>query len=83
MQFVQLNSSRWTKRTSATTTVRVYGTTDTVQLILNGQAVGAPKPPAGDHIYMWPITLRPGANTMTITGTRDGRVCTDTATWTL
>ncbi|MFI6099882.1 glycoside hydrolase family 2 protein [Lentzea sp. NPDC051213] len=81
--FVHLNSARWTQRTVATTTVRAYGTTDTVQLTLNGQAVGAPKPPAADHIYTWPITLRPGANTVTITGVRDGRAYTDTATWTL
>ncbi|MDX8033252.1 glycoside hydrolase family 2 TIM barrel-domain containing protein [Lentzea sp. BCCO 10_0856] len=81
--FVHLNSARWTQRTTAATTVRAYGTTDNVQLTLNGVAVGAPKPPASDHIYTWPITLRPGANTVTITGTRDGRAYTDTATWTL
>ncbi|WP_222598423.1 glycoside hydrolase family 2 protein [Lentzea tibetensis] len=81
--FVHLNSARWVQRTTAATTVRAYGTTDTVQLILNGQAVGAPKPPAADHICAWPITLRPGVNTVTITGTRDGRTYTDTATWTL
>ncbi|MFS8095712.1 beta galactosidase jelly roll domain-containing protein [Lentzea alba] len=81
--FVHLNSARWTQRTVAATTVRAYGTVENVQLILNGQAVGAPKPPAADHIYTWPITLRPGANTVTITGVRDGRAYTDTATWTL
>ncbi|MGW6931385.1 glycoside hydrolase family 2 protein [Lentzea sp. NPDC054927] len=81
--FVHLNSARWTQRTAAATTVRAYATTDNVQLILNGVAVGAPKPPAPDRIYTWPITLRPGANTVTITGTRDGRAYTDTATWTL
>ncbi|SFR24743.1 beta-galactosidase [Lentzea waywayandensis] len=81
--FVHLNSARWTQRTAAATTVRAYGTTDTVQLTLNGVAVGGPKPPASDHIYTWPISLRPGANTVTITGTRDGRTYTDTATWTL
>ncbi len=81
--FVHLNSARWTQRTAASTTVHAYGTTDTVQLTLNGVAVGAPRPPAADHIYTWPITLRPGVNTVTITGTRGGRAYTDTATWTL
>ncbi|WP_196778119.1 glycoside hydrolase family 2 protein [Lentzea aerocolonigenes] len=79
--FVHLNSARWTSRTVASTTVRAYGTTDNVQLLLNGVAVGAPKPRA--DVHTWPITLRPGANTVTITGTRDGRAYTDTATWTL
>ncbi|MEU0884652.1 glycoside hydrolase family 2 TIM barrel-domain containing protein [Lentzea sp. NPDC005914] len=81
--FVHLNSARWTQRTAASTTVRAYATTDNVQLTLNGAAVGGPRPPAADHIYTWPITLRPGSNTVTITGTRDGRAYTDTATWTL
>ncbi|MGW4212412.1 glycoside hydrolase family 2 TIM barrel-domain containing protein [Lentzea sp. NPDC004789] len=81
--FVHLNSARWTQRTAAATTVRAYGTTDTVQLFLNGVAVGTPKPPAADHICTWPITLRPGVNTVTVTGVRDGRAYTDTATWTL
>ena len=79
--FVHLNSARWTQRTAAATTVRAYSTVDNVQLILNGVAI--PKPPAADHIYTWPITLRPGANTVTISGPRDGRAYTDTATWTL
>ena len=79
--FVHLNSARWTQRTAAATTVRAYSTVQDVQLILNG--VTMPKPPAADHIYTWPITLRPGTNTVTITGTRDGRAYTDTATWTL
>lgn len=81
--FVHLNSARWTQRTAAATTVRAYGTVDNVRLVLNGQPVGSPKPPAPDHIYTWPITLQPGVNTVTITGTRAGQTCTDTATWTL
>ena len=81
--FVHLNSARWTQRTAAATTVRAYATVDNVQLVLNGQAVGSPKPPAGDRIHTWPITMRPGANTVTITGVRGGQTYTDTATWTL
>jgi beta-galactosidase len=81
--FVHLNSARWTQRTAAATTVRAYGTTDTVALTVNGQAVGAPQPPSADHIVTWPITLSPGANVVCIAGTRGGQTYTDTATWTL
>ena len=80
--FVHLNSSRWTQRTAANTTVRAYGTTDAVSLTVNGVQVGAPKTSA-DHIYTWPVTLRAGANVVTVSGTRGGQTYTDTATWTL
>ena len=34
--FVYITSRRWTARTAATTTVKVYATTDSVTLTLNG-----------------------------------------------
>lgn len=80
--FVHLNSARWTQRTVAATTVRAYGTVDSVSLSVNGVRVGAPSS-AADHLYTWPVTLRPGANVVTVSGSRGGQVYTDTATWTL
>jgi beta-galactosidase len=81
--FVYLTSRRWTDRTSATTTIKVYGTVDSVQVTVNGVPVGAAKT-STNHIYSWPgVTLSPGANTVRVTGTRGGVTYTDTATWTL
>jgi beta-galactosidase len=81
--FVYLTSRRWTDRTTATTTIKVYGTADSVQVLLNGVALGAAKT-STNHIYSWPnVTLSPGANTVEVIGTSGGTTLTDTVTWTL
>lgn len=81
--FVYLTSRRWTDRTTATTTIKVYGTVDSVQVTINGVPVG-PAKTSSNHIYSWPgVRLSPGANTVRVTGTRGGITYTDTATWTL
>jgi beta-galactosidase len=81
--FVYLTSRRWTDRTAATTTIKVYGTVDIVQVTINGVPVG-PALTSTNHIYSWPgVRLSPGANTVRVTGTRGGVAYTDTATWTL
>ncbi|SDZ42964.1 beta-galactosidase [Amycolatopsis xylanica] len=79
--FVYLTSRRWTQRTAASTTVKVYGTADSVSLSLNGTPVSTKT--SADHIFTWPITLKPGPNVLTVTGTRAGQTFTDTVTWTL
>ena len=81
--FVYLTSRRWTDRTSPATTVKVYGTADSVILKVNGVQVGAAKTSA-NHIYSWAgVTLSPGANTVEVTGSRGGATYTDSVTWTL
>jgi beta-galactosidase len=80
--FVYIASRRFVNRTSATTTVKVYGTADSVSLTINGVAVGSPKT-STNHIFSWPVTLSPGANVVQVTGTRGGTTYTDTATWNL
>jgi beta-galactosidase len=81
--FVYITSRRWTDRTTAVTTIKVYGTVDSVTLTLNGVALG-PAKTSTNHIYSWPnVTLAPGANTVQATGTRGGTTYTDTVTWTL
>ncbi|MGP4014789.1 glycoside hydrolase family 2 protein [Saccharopolyspora sp. 5N708] len=78
--FVHLTSKRWTNRSDATTTVKVYGTVDSVTLTVNGVSMGART--SSDHIYTWPdVRLSTGANDVVVTGTRDGATHTDTATW--
>jgi beta-galactosidase len=79
--FAYITSRRWTQRTVAATTVKVYGTADSVSLSLNGKVVSSKT--SSDHIYSWPITLTPGQNVVTVTGTRGGSTFTDTVTWTL
>lgn len=81
VSFVYVTSRRWTQRTVAATTVKVYGTADSVTLSLNGKVVSTKT--SATHIYTWPVTLTPGQNVVTVTGTRAGKTFTDTATWTL
>jgi len=81
--FVYLTSRRWTDRTAAVTTIKVYGSVDSVTLTLNGVALG-PAKTSTNHIYSWPnVTLAAGTNTVVATGTRGGTTYTDSVTWTL
>jgi beta-galactosidase len=79
--FAYITSRRWTQRTVAATTVKVYGTADSISLSLNGTVVSSKT--SADHIYSWPITLSRGQNVVKVTGTRGGQAFTDTVTWTL
>jgi beta-galactosidase len=81
--FVYITSRRWTSRTAATTTIKVYGNVDSVTLRLNGVALGAAKT-STNHIYSWAnVTLAHGANTIQATGTVGTTTYTDTVTWNL
>jgi beta-galactosidase len=81
--FVYITSRRWTDRTAAVTTIKVYGTADSVLLTLNGVQLGPPKK-SDNHVYTWPdVTLRPGINHVQAFGTRAGTTYTDLVTWTL
>jgi beta-galactosidase len=81
--FVHLTSDRFTERTATTTTVKVYGTADSVQLLVNGTPVGPPKTTT-NHVYVWPqVTLAPGVNTVEVVGTQGADTYTDRATWTV
>jgi beta-galactosidase len=79
--FVYITSRRWTQRTAAQTTVKIYGTADSARLTHNGTVISTKT--SADHIYTWPITLTRGQNTITVTGTRAGQTYSDTVTWTL
>jgi beta-galactosidase len=81
--FVHLTSARWVQRTAATTTVKAYGTADSVRLVVNGVPVGPPRAAAG-HVFTWPgVVLAPGPNRVEVIGTRAGSTFVDAATWTL
>jgi beta-galactosidase len=81
--FVYITSRRWTERIEAITSVKVYGTADSVQLTVNGVAIGPPVALTG-HVYTWTgVALAPGANTIAVTGTADGTPVTDDVRWSL
>ena len=80
--FVYITSRRWTERTNATTTVKVYGNVDNAVLTVNGTSMGTVS--SSDHIYRWPnVVLAPGANTVTVTGSRGTETFSDSVVWTL
>jgi beta-galactosidase len=80
--FVYLTSRRFTTRTVASTTVKVYANADSVTLRLNGVTVSTKT--SSNRIYSWPATtLRPGSNLIEVSGVRGGVTYTDSATWTL
>lgn len=68
---LHVNSRRWTQRTAASTTVVVYANAGPVQLRLNGVDQGPGH--VDGTVHTWPVTLRPGANTVVATsgGLRD------------
>ncbi|WP_405010047.1 glycoside hydrolase family 2 TIM barrel-domain containing protein [Kitasatospora sp. NBC_01539] len=77
-----ITGRRWTSRTAATTEVKVYSNAAEVTAVLNGTSLGRRTGP--DHIFKWTgVTLRQGANTLTVTATIAGTTHTDTVTWTL
>jgi beta-galactosidase len=79
--FVYLTSRRWTARTAASTTVKVYANVDSVTLKLNGSTVSTKT--SSNHIYTWAVTLAPGANLVEVSGSRGGVTYTDAVTWNL
>ncbi len=79
--FVYVTSRRWTQRTAAATTVKVYAIADSVTLTLNGVSLGSQT--SSDHIYRWNVTLAPGSNVVTATGSHGASTFTDSVTWTL
>jgi beta-galactosidase len=80
--FVHITSARFTDRTQAATSIKVYGTLDSVEVKLNGVSLGTQAPV--DGVYFWPsVTLQSGANVVEASGMRDGVGYHDQVTWTL
>ncbi len=78
-----ITSRTWTARTAAVTDVKAYSNMDSVTLSVNGTVIGT-QVPSSIRVARWAgVTLQPGANTVTITGTKNGQTYTDTVTWTL
>jgi beta-galactosidase len=78
---LHITSARDSVRTTTTTDVKVYAGTAPVSLSVNGVPLGTRVP--GGHIAVWPgVALRPGPNVVQATSVQDGRLHTDTVTWT-
>jgi beta-galactosidase len=78
--FVYITSRRFTPRTGATATVKVYSNMESVRLEVNGTMYAATA--GADRIFQWTnVALAAGANTVTATGTSGTTTATDTVTW--
>jgi beta-galactosidase len=78
---VYVTSRRFTRRTQASTTIKVYSNAPSVEVRLNGTSLGSKS--SSDHIFSWNATLRAGSNTVEAIGSSGGLTVTDSVTWTL
>jgi beta-galactosidase len=78
---VYITSRRFTRRTQAATTVKVYSNTASVELFVNGTSLGSKT--STDCIFTWSVTLRTGDNAIEARGTMGTETPVDTVTWTL
>jgi len=78
-----ITSRRYTERTNKIANVKVYSNAKEVDLFLNGKSLGK-KTPERDCIFLWPqVTLYPGENRLEARAMINGKVYTDSCTWTL
>jgi beta-galactosidase len=79
---VYISSRRFTPRTAATTTVKIYANTDSVELTVNGTALGA-RTTSADRMFVWTgVALRAGENMVEAAGIKGAIRVTDRVTWT-
>jgi beta-galactosidase len=80
---VYITSRRFTERTNAVTDVKVYSNARTVELLVNGAAIGEQKG-SSHRVFIWrDVRLQPGENRIEARA-RHGRVdLQDSCMWTL
>jgi beta-galactosidase len=76
---LHITSRRFTERMEPAATVKVYTNAEAATLIVNGAEVGTRR--AENRIVSWPVTLRPGANTIEVRAETGGEVLTDRVEW--
>ena len=77
---VYITSRRYTPRPAASTTVKIYANTCSVELRVNGVSQGSIT--GQDHIFTWPdIVLAGGTNSIEAIGTAGTEAVTDSVTW--
>lgn len=80
-----ITSRRFTSRTVASTEVKIYSNYDSVTLTVNGIVISTlTVANATNHVFKWPnVQLKAGANTIHVSGVKNGVTATDDATWNL
>jgi len=76
---LHITSRRFVQRTDPAVTVKVYTNAGAATLVVNGVEVGTRQ--AEDRMVSWPVTLRPGANTIEVRAAAGGEVLTDQVEW--
>jgi beta-galactosidase len=75
-----ITSRRFTTRTPAAITVKVYANTDDVTLTVNGVSLGTQT--STNQIFTWSnVALQAGANSVQATGNKGGVGYSDSVTW--
>src|SRR5262249_20101826 len=76
-----ITSRRWTQRTSAATSIKIYSNVDNPVVTINGVSQGA-LVDQGDHVWLLSnVMLAPGTNTIVVNGTRNGQQYSDSVAW--
>jgi beta-galactosidase len=76
---LHITSGRFTERTEPEATVKVYTNAEEATLFVNGEEVGTRT--AENRMVSWPVTLRPGANTIEVRAEAGGDLLTDEVAW--
>ncbi len=77
---LHITSRRHVERDEATTDVKVYSNCQDLRLTLNGTDYAPPQGAYG--VFVWQaLTLQEGENEVSVGGTRDGEVFSDTCKW--
>ena len=79
---VHINSRRWTRRTEATTRIRIYSNAPKVMVILGDKPLGEIAC-AASICEIGDVRLAPGVNRVTASARFAGRVVSDVVEWTL
>jgi beta-galactosidase len=78
-----LTGRRFTERTNAVTSVKIYSNAAKVELLLNGVSQGG-RGDGTNGVFLWPnITLQPGENKVEARAERAGQSLNDECVWTL
>ena len=81
---VYITGHTFTNRFTNTITAKIYANCDTVQLFLNGISQGVLTNIAGvvtNGIFLWPITLAPGSNSVQAVGNKGATRVSDSLFW--
>jgi beta-galactosidase len=75
---VYITERRFTPRPVADAPVKIYSNCDSVELKVNGESQGI-ELGSDIHTFLWnKVQMKPGENTLTATGQREGKTYTDT-----